>query len=72
MLQVVTYNLGGARKLRPERMATVGVDVASVIQSFVNPAAPTLVAIQESSIAANSMQSSRRWSFPTTLGNYIE
>lgn len=53
MLQVVSFNIGGARGMRPaphdhEKLA---VDAYSTLQQVINPRQPTLIALQESGVA---------------------
>ena len=53
MLQVVSFNIGGARGLRPaphdhEKLA---VDTYSALQQVINPRQPTIIALQESGLA---------------------
>ncbi len=53
MLQVVTFNIGGARGMRPaphdhEKLA---LDAISTLQQVINPAQPTVIALQESGVA---------------------
>ena len=53
MLQVVSFNIGGAREMRPaphdhEKLA---VDAYSTLQQVINPRQPTLIALQESGLA---------------------
>jgi len=53
MLQVVSFNIGGARGMRPaphdhEKLA---VDTYSTLQQVINQRQPTLIALQESGIA---------------------
>ena len=53
MLQVVSFNIGGARGMRPaphdhEKLA---VDTYSTLQQVINPRQPTLIALQEASVA---------------------
>ncbi len=53
MLQVLSFNIGGARGMRPaphdhEKLA---VDTYSTLQQVINPRQPTLVALQESGVA---------------------
>jgi hypothetical protein len=49
MLQVVTYNLGGARKLRtpPHNPEQVGKDAAAFLKKHITPDVPTLLGLQE-------------------------
>ena len=53
MLQVVSFNIGGARSMRPaphdhEKLA---VDAYSTLRQVITPSQPTLVALQETGIA---------------------
>ena len=53
MLQVVSFNIGGARGMRPaphdhEKLA---VDTYSTLQQVINPRQPTLIGLQESGVA---------------------
>ena len=53
MLQVVSFNIGGARGMRPaphdhEKLA---VDTYSTLQQVINPRQPTVIALQESGVA---------------------
>lgn len=53
MLQVVSFNIGGARGMRPaphdhEKLA---VDTYSTLQQVINPRQPTIIALQESGLA---------------------
>lgn len=49
MLQVITYNLGGAKHLRAERFdyEAVAADAVTTISRALDPAAPTIIALQE-------------------------
>lgn len=48
-LQVVTYNLGGAKHLRGDRFAydTLADDAARALAGLIDPAQPTVIALQE-------------------------
>jgi endonuclease/exonuclease/phosphatase family metal-dependent hydrolase len=53
MLQVVSFNIGGARSMRPaphdhEKLA---VDAYSTLRQVITPSQPTLIALQESGVA---------------------
>jgi len=53
MLQVVSFNIGGARGMRPaphdhEKLA---VDTYSTLRQVITPSQPTLIALQESGLA---------------------
>ena len=53
MLQIVSFNIGGARGMRPaphdhEKLA---VDTYSTLQQVINPRQPTVIAFQESGVA---------------------
>ena len=53
MLQVVTFNIGGARGMRPaphdhEKLA---VDAVCTLKQVINPAQPTVIALQETGLA---------------------
>ena len=53
MLQVVTFNIGGARGMRPaphdhEKLA---VDAICALKQVINPAQPTVIALQETGLA---------------------
>ena len=53
MLQVVTFNIGGARGMRPaphdhEKLAA---DALTTLQQVINPAQPTVIALQETGVA---------------------
>lgn len=53
MLQVVTFNIGGARGMRPaphdhEKLA---VDAICTLKQVINPAQPTVIALQETGLA---------------------
>ena len=59
MLQVVSFNIGGARGLRPaphdhEKLA---VDTYSTLRQVITPSQPTLIALQESGVALLDGQS---------------
>lgn len=49
MLQVVTFNIGGARKLRqpPHKPVKLGGEVAIALKQHLQPATPTFIALQE-------------------------
>jgi endonuclease/exonuclease/phosphatase family metal-dependent hydrolase len=49
MLQVITFNLGGARKLRPapHDPVQVGRDAAATLRSAIDPTQPTIIGLQE-------------------------
>ncbi len=56
MLQVVSFNIGGARGMRPaphdhEKLA---VDTYSTLQQVINPRQPTVIALQESGVAIHN------------------
>ncbi|MEO0566006.1 MAG: hypothetical protein AAF125_28120, partial [Chloroflexota bacterium] len=48
-LQMVTYNIGGARKLRqpPHDPEQVGLDAAATLRRSIDPDLPTIIALQE-------------------------
>jgi endonuclease/exonuclease/phosphatase family metal-dependent hydrolase len=53
MLQIVTFNIGGARGMRPaphdhDKLAE---DTITTLQQVINPTQPTLIALQESGLA---------------------
>lgn len=59
MLQVVSFNIGGARSMRPaphdhEQLA---VDTYSTLRQVITPSQPTLIALQESGAAMHRGQS---------------
>ena len=59
MLQVVSFNIGGARSMRPaphdhEKLA---VDTYSTLRQVITPSQPTLIALQESGAAMHRGQS---------------
>lgn len=49
MLQIVTFNIGGARKLRqpPHNPVKLGQDAAQTLRQVIDPSQPTLIALQE-------------------------
>ncbi len=56
MLQVVSFNIGGARSLRPaphdhEKLA---LDTYSTLQQVINPRQPTVIALQETGVAMHN------------------
>lgn len=53
MLQVVSFNIGGARRMRPAPHShdKLAADVCSVLQQIIKPAQPTLIALQETGLA---------------------
>ena len=56
MLQVVSFNIGGARGMRPaphdhEKLA---VDTYGTLQQVINPRQPTVIALQESGVAIHN------------------
>ncbi len=58
MLQVVSFNIGGAREMRPaphdhEKLA---IDAYSTLQQVINPRQPTVIALQESGAARHNDQ----------------
>ena len=72
MLQVVTFNIGGARGMRPaphdhEKHA---LDVICTLQQVINPAQPTVIALQESGVAmVSGIQKNVSRSMAQLLGN---
>ena len=56
MLQVVSFNIGGARNLRPapHDHDKLAVDTYSALQQVINPRQPTVIALQESGVAFHS------------------
>ena len=59
MLQVVSFNIGGARSMRPaphdhEKLA---VDAYSALRQVITPSQPTIIALQESGVALLGDQS---------------
>ena len=53
MLQAVTFNIGGARKMRPapHNHDQLAADVGSALRQIIKPAQPTLIALQETGLA---------------------
>ncbi len=53
MLQVVSFNIGGARKMRPAPHShdKLAADVCSALRQIIKPAQPTLIALQETGLA---------------------
>jgi endonuclease/exonuclease/phosphatase family metal-dependent hydrolase len=49
MLQIVTFNIGGARKLRkpPHNPVKLGQDAAQTVKQVIDPAQPAFIALQE-------------------------
>lgn len=53
MLQVVTFNIGGARGMRPapHNYDKLAEDTVTTLQQVINPTQPTIIALQESGLA---------------------
>jgi len=53
MLQVVSFNIGGARSLRPapHNHEKLALDTYSTLQEIINPSQPTVIALQETGVA---------------------
>jgi len=53
MLQVVTFNIGGARGLRPapHNYDKLAEDTVTTLQQVINPTQPTIIALQETGLA---------------------
>jgi endonuclease/exonuclease/phosphatase family metal-dependent hydrolase len=53
MLQMVTFNIGGARGMRPapHNYDKLAEDTVTTLQQVINPTQPTIIALQESGLA---------------------
>lgn len=53
MLQVVTFNIGGARGMRPapHDLDKLAEDTVTTLQQVINPTQPTIIALQETGLA---------------------
>ena len=71
MLQVVTFNIGGARGMRPapHDHRKLAADAVDALKQVINPAQPTVIALQESGVAlVHGMQQNVGRSMAQLLG----
>lgn len=73
MLQLVTFNIGGARKLRqpPHDPLRLGADAAETLRRLIDPTQPTFIALQETGWiewAASGRRDAAHEAFAASLG----
>ena len=76
MLQVVTFNIGGARGMRPapHDHRKLAQDAVFALKQVINPAQPTIIALQESGVAiVHGMQQNVGAAMARLLGaNFVD